>query len=34
MMVPSRMPRTATKRLNGVTAIWKPWNRFSMPIDQ
>src|SRR5262249_58560682 len=24
MMVPSVMPTTATKRLNGVTAIWNP----------
>src|SRR5919204_4930407 len=32
MMVPSMMPTTATNRLNGVTAIWKPSRRFSRPI--
>ena len=34
MMVPSRMPTTAIKRLNGVTATWKPRKRFSSPTSQ
>src|SRR5919206_56829 len=33
MMVPSVMPITATNRLNGVTAIWNPRKRFSMPMS-
>jgi hypothetical protein len=28
------IPITATKRLNGVTAIWNPRKRFSNPIVQ
>src|SRR3990170_1616940 len=32
MIVPSAMPATATKMLNGVMAIWKPKNRFSSPM--
>src|SRR5262245_39044133 len=32
MMVPSRMPRTAMKMLNGVIATWKPRSRFSSPM--
>ena len=32
MMVPRAMPMTATKRLYGVIAIWKPRKRFSIPI--
>src|SRR5205814_9496497 len=32
MMVPRAMPTTATKRLNGVMATWKPSSRFSNPI--
>ena len=34
MIVPSMMPTTATKRLNGVTATEKPRRRFSKPIAQ
>ena len=34
MMVPSRIPTTAMKRLNGVTATWKPRKRFSSPTNQ
>ena len=34
MMVPRSIPTTAMKRLNGVTAIWKPRKRFSSPTDQ
>jgi hypothetical protein len=34
MMVPSRMPTTAIKRLYGVSAIWKPRKRFSIPTRQ
>src|SRR2546429_672151 len=32
MMVPRVMPMTATKRLYGVIAMWKPRRRFSIPI--
>src|SRR5918996_1218753 len=32
MMVPSPMPRTATKRLKGVIATRKPRRRSSIPI--
>src|SRR5574342_300312 len=34
MIVPSMMPTIATKRLNGVTAIWKPSRRFSRPTSE
>ncbi len=34
MIVPSRMPITATNKLKGVTATWNPSQMFSTPIDQ
>src|SRR6266446_831300 len=33
MMVPSVIPTTATSRLNGVIAMWKPRAMFSKPIS-
>jgi hypothetical protein len=34
MMVPSEIPITATIRLKGVIATWKPRRRLSMPMGQ
>src|SRR6266849_1797522 len=34
MIVPSVMPMTATNRLNGVMAMWKPRAMFSNPTGQ
>ena len=34
MIVPKVMPITATKRLNGVIAMWNPTTMFSKPTGQ